>query len=281
MFRTIAVGYFVLCALCLAGTAGGQEQPEEPGGFTFKRVKPPTNGTTRRINIAIEKTWPHDYAAPEKSKSKAVVPDDAPAPTTFDWFWTAVSPSIDAASPDRLDDVLRALNETQADQQARLRPDIRNMERIIADHGAQILAATAGRRVSPALVLAVIAVESAGKPGAVSPKGARGLMQLIPATAERFGVKDSNDPFQNISGGAAYLDWLLGQFKGDPILSLAGYNAGENAVISNQGVPPYEETRAYVPKVVAAWEKARLYCQTIPAHAEDGCVFAFDRSFIQ
>ena len=73
----------------------------------------------------------------------------------------------------------------------------------------------------------------------------------------------------------------LAQFKGDAVLSLAGYNAGENAVISNDGVPPYEETRAYVPKVVAAWEKARLYCQTLPVHADDGCVFAFDRSFIK
>jgi soluble lytic murein transglycosylase-like protein len=104
-------------------------------------------------------------------------------------------------------------------------------------------------------------------------------MQLIPATAARFGVEDPTDAKQNISGGVAYLDWLFGKFGGDPILSLAGYNAGENAVIQNNGVPPFVETRAYIPKVIAAWDRARMYCKTIPKYADDGCVFELDRSF--
>ena len=100
-----------------------------------------------------------------------------------------------------------------------------------------------------------------------------GLMQLIPATAERFGVKDSMDAKSNIRGGVAYLDWLLEEFDGDALLALAGYNAGEGAVKKNGGIPPYSETRAYVPKVIAAWSIARSLCLTMPELASDGCVF--------
>ena len=106
------------------------------------------------------------------------------------------------------------------------------------------------------LVLAVMAVESAGRADAVSRAGAAGLMQLMPATAARFGVSDRLAPAESIRGGVAYLDWLMGRFGGDPILALAAYNAGEGAVDDNGGVPPYSETRAYVPKVLAAWTVA-------------------------
>ncbi len=253
-------------------------------GFTFKRVKPPAAGEKKKINISIERTWPYDDDDEDDKPATAERAIDQPAPkqdSDADWFWATVSADIEEASPTRLDEVLRVLNETNSSDRSKFAPNIANLEAIISAHGANILAATAGKRVSPALVLAVIAVESAGRPNAVSPKGAQGLMQLIPATAERFGVTDSSDPLQNISGGAAYLDWLLGQFKGDAVLSLAGYNAGENAVIKNGGVPPYAETRSYIPKVVAAWEKARTYCLTLPVHVDDGCVFAFNRSFLK
>ncbi len=98
-------------------------------------------------------------------------------------------------------------------------------------------------------------------------------MQLIPATAERFGVTDAFDATQNITGGMAYLEFLLNRFQGDALLALAGYNAGENAVIRAGGVPDFEETRAYVPKVVAAWDVARSLCLTPPELPTDGCVF--------
>jgi soluble lytic murein transglycosylase-like protein len=98
-------------------------------------------------------------------------------------------------------------------------------------------------------------------------------MQLIPATAERFGVKDSTDPVQNIKGGVAYLSWLMKEFDGDPILALAGYNAGEGAVRKHNGVPPYAETRSYIPKILAAWRVARTMCLTEPELVSDGCVF--------
>ena len=134
--------------------------------------------------------------------------------------------------------------------------------------------ATIGTRVSPALVLAVISVESAGRADAVSSAGAQGLMQLMPATAARFGAKDRAIAPENIRGGLAYLDWLMEHFGRDPILALAGYNAGEGSVRDNAGVPPYAETRAYVPKVLAAWTVARGLCLTPPVLMSDGCVFS-------
>ena len=99
-------------------------------------------------------------------------------------------------------------------------------------------------------------------------------MQLIPATAARFDVEDPFDPAQNIAGGVAYLDWLLEEFGQDPILALAGYNAGEGAVWRNGGVPNYAETRDYVPKVLATWDRLRSLCVRAPRDLSDGCVFA-------
>jgi soluble lytic murein transglycosylase-like protein len=103
--------------------------------------------------------------------------------------------------------------------------------------------------LQPALVLAVIDAESGFNSQARSAKNAQGLMQLIPATAERFGVRDPYDPVQNLQGGMAYLRWLLAYFQGDVRLTLAGYNAGEGAVVRYGGVPPYAETQAYVDKI--------------------------------
>jgi hypothetical protein len=104
-------------------------------------------------------------------------------------------------------------------------------------------------QLDPDLVLALIEVESNFNPQARSPKDAQGLMQLIPATAERFGVKDVWDPEDNLRGGMAYLRWLLKRFDGDVRLTLAAYNAGEGAVDRHGGVPPYSETRAYVSRI--------------------------------
>ena len=100
------------------------------------------------------------------------------------------------------------------------------------------------------LVLAVIEVESNFNPRALSPKNAQGLMQLIPATAERFGVNNVWDPEQNLRGGMAYLRWLMRHFKGDMSLALAAYNAGEGAVQRYGGIPPYKETQSYVKRII-------------------------------
>jgi len=112
--------------------------------------------------------------------------------------------------------------------------------------------------LDPALVLAVISAESNFRTNARSHKGAHGLMQLIPATAKRFGVRDIKDPVQNLRGGMAYLQWLSKRFDGDVSLMLAAYNAGENAVKRHQGIPPYRETRRYVKRITRRYRDALL-----------------------
>lgn len=103
--------------------------------------------------------------------------------------------------------------------------------------------------VYPRLAMAIIRAESNFNPGAVSPKNAQGLMQLIPETAERFNVRKPFDPEQNIRGGLSYLRWLLAYFKGDVALVAAAYNAGEGAVNRYGGIPPYPETQGYVKRI--------------------------------
>ena len=107
--------------------------------------------------------------------------------------------------------------------------------------------------LDPALVNAVISTESAWNTQAVSDKGAMGLMQLAPGTAERFGVENPFDPVQNVDGGTAYLKTLLDRYNGDLTRSLAAYNAGEHAVDRSGGMPPFWETRRYVRKVKDAY----------------------------
>ena len=111
--------------------------------------------------------------------------------------------------------------------------------------------------LDPNLILAIIQTESNFNPQARSPANALGLMQLIPSTAARFGVKDRANPVQNLHGGMAYMRWLLSFFDGDLRLSLAGYNAGERAVEKYLGVPPYKETKAYVKKVLGLYQLKR------------------------
>lgn len=118
---------------------------------------------------------------------------------------------------------------------------------------------SAARRVSvdPMLIKSVMHAESAFNPRAVSHKGASGLMQLMPGTARRYDVSSVFDPRQNVMGGARYLRDLLQMFNGNLKLALAGYNAGENAVIDQGGVPPYTETRRYVKKVMRLYHQYR------------------------
>ena len=111
--------------------------------------------------------------------------------------------------------------------------------------------------LDPNLILAIIQTESNFKPQARSSKNALGLMQLIPSTAARFGVRERSDPVQNLHGGMAYMRWLLSFFRGDLRLALAGYNAGERAVEKYLGVPPYRETQIYVRKVLRAYGRDR------------------------
>lgn len=124
------------------------------------------------------------------------------------------------------------------------------VQRRRADYEALIAAAAQREGLEVGLVHAVIRAESAYDPQAVSRAGAQGLMQLMPATAARFGVTDTFDPAENIRGGTAYLKFLLKLFEDDLDLALAGYNAGEGAVLQHgRRIPPYPETQSYVLKV--------------------------------
>lgn len=116
---------------------------------------------------------------------------------------------------------------------------------------ADMIAAAADRHaLDRALLAAVAKIESNFNPFAVSTRGACGILQLMPATAKRFGVRSVFDAEQNVEGGAAYLRWLLDRFEGRVDLALAGYNAGEGAVDKHRGIPPFAETRGYVLKVL-------------------------------
>lgn len=261
VFATILVAGSLLCA---EGAVAG-DPPAFPE-FTFKRVGVPAAGA-KRITVQIEPKIivPQVDATPETS--------DAGDQSAYAWYWDAVSPDLADAVPGRLEAAVLELSKGPGVPAPRLQA----LQRIAERHGTDILKATIGTKVSPALVLAVIGIESSGRIDAISVAGAAGLMQLMPDTAARFGVDDSADAAQNIRGGVAYLDWLMGEFDDDPILVLASYNAGENAVRKHKGVPPYNETRAYVPKVLAAWAVARGLCQTPPELISDGCVFAVAR----
>jgi soluble lytic murein transglycosylase-like protein len=267
----------ILCAV-VPFAAGADE-------FSFKRVKVGESLPGKRITVQIDpeeqaryiaalpKVDPNPDHGLEEPKAKSDAPEaNTPAPaSSYAWYWDTVPAGIEAAG-ERFDLALDTLSKGPGGTIVGA-PRLQHMQDVADQYGKDILRATLDTNVSPALVLAVIGIESAGKSDAVSSAGAVGLMQLIPATAERFGVTDSADPVQNIKGGVAYLDWLLNEFDNDPVMVLAAYNAGEGAVRANAGVPPYAETRDYVPKVLAAWQVAQGLCVSQPLLVTDPCVF--------
>lgn len=266
LLRPCFLGLLAVFALAWGGPSDAQNPPPFPD-FKAKRVKPPKPGE----RVIIPQIEPQPVVQPEPSPATpdAEPSPDADSPGRYAWFWENISPDLAASGPGRLEPALRALSDGQMRT-----PRLQALQEIARARGIDILRSTVGTPVSPALVLAVIMVESAGKSDAVSPAGARGLMQLMPATADRFGVDDSFVPAQNIAGGVKYLSWLMKEFGADPVIVLAGYNAGEGAVKRHGGVPPYAETRDYVPKVLAAFSVAKGLCVTPPELITDGCVFA-------
>lgn len=242
-----------------AAEAGFLKNGVRPG----ERVRPgfvraPAPGSPARIR-------PPGSAAPEQPAPAAPVQRR----TRHDWFWTAHSTAKAAAGGARWTEALLTMQARRTRGEVLVHVD--TIRAIRAAWGPQVEAAARARNLSETLLLAVIAVESGGKSGARSPKGAQGLMQLIPATAARFGVADAYEPSANIAGGAAYLDWLLKEFDGDVLLALAGYNAGENAVHRHEGVPPYSETRDYVVLVMDAVAAAGSLCDEAPAGPRVRC----------
>jgi hypothetical protein len=292
-----AIRIMALAVTVGLGPAASAEEGRLQPAFTPLRVVVPEPGATRRLTVQIDPDAPSAIRAPDREDDLDPPPfDDATesiiaaamgappadvaaaagtgpgASPAYDWFWNVISPALSDSGPGRLEPALTLLSAPPDGETVPV-PSLQAMQDIAKAHGRDILRHTVGTRVSPALVLAVISIESAGRTDAVSTAGAAGLMQLMPETAERFGVNDRMLTEENIRGGVAYLDWLMGHFDGDPILALAAYNAGEGAVRDNGGVPPYPETRGYVPKVLAAFAVARMLCTTPPELVSDGCVF--------
>lgn len=247
--------------------------------FEAKRIKPPSKGVTKRIQVQIEERA-NPAVAPISSQtatnteiSRAIADAAIKSTEQADWFWSRIDDSLEHLGPARLEDALNVL-ASNIGQFSLSNPRLQDLQDIAQRFGREILIATVGTEVSPALALAVIFVESSGNPTAESSAGAQGLMQLIPDTATRFGVANALDTAENIKGGVRFLDTLMDKYNDDPIVVLAAYNAGEGAIRDHDGVPPFPETRLYVPKVLNAYNVARGLCITPPLLLSDGCVFA-------
>jgi len=142
----------------------------------------------------------------------------------------------------------------QAKKKSAISPNTGNGSFSDQDYAEAIISACEQFAVDPHLVRAVIKAESNFNPEALSPKGAIGLMQLMPDTAQEMGVSDPFDPVENIQGGVGYLSQLLNSLNGDVSLALAAYNAGPKRVMSYNGIPPFRETRNYIDRVLSYYQ---------------------------
>jgi soluble lytic murein transglycosylase-like protein len=183
------------------------------------------------------------------------------------WFWSKVPARIEDGSRSK---AMRIVSDAR-NQGRWLFGTEAQAQRVLTRWRTEIEAAARGARISEALIAAVVMVESGGNRYAKSPAGALGLGQLMPATARRYGVRDAFNPAENLRGSAAYLSDLMKMFRGDLVLALAAYNSGEQTVLQYRGVPPYAETRAYVPKVLAAFDTAGRFCASPPRSARRQC----------
>lgn len=239
-------------------------RPAFGGNFSPRFVKPPDQSTGKRITIQI---------APEQATSDvAASGKTTPSEPTSGWFWSVISPDLAAADKSRFVGAVAHAGSAPVSQSKAV-PGLSLLTRISQGYGREILQASLQADLSPALILSIIAVESRGNPDAESKKGALGLMQLMPETARTHGVTDLTDPQQSITAGAFIFRDLLDDHGDDPLLALAAYNAGPGAVATHDGVPPFPETRAYIPRVLGAWRVARTLCLTTPVLFRDGCVF--------
>jgi soluble lytic murein transglycosylase-like protein len=185
---------------------------------------------TLALTLAVAAGWPADAAAQLRTRIDA---------NGVEWITNPVSGKAAAVQP------LAATTGVAAGSQTSAISRNSTYDDLIREHATRY-------DVNPGLVRAVVQVESNFNPYAVSPKGAQGLMQLMPATAKQFGVTKPFDPSENIRGGTAYLRQLLDRYGNDKRLALAAYNAGPGAVDKyGDTVPPYRETRDYVARVDA------------------------------
>jgi hypothetical protein len=245
-----------------AGQAGAAGQADiQAGGHPDVTVDPATAPTLQVWHIAGPEPAPVSLAAdtpvtPCGPHSPAIA-DPYTAPTLQVWWTAGHNPAPPAAGqavpcgPGTPPGTLEAPLGARSDPSFPI--NTANRHRFAS--AIQQVAVT--YHLEPALLHAVISAESGYDPQARSPKGARGLMQLMPATAQRFGVSAAADPTANLQGGARYLRWLLDLFK-DLRLALAAYNAGEGAVQRyGNTIPPYQETRTYIRRVLEFYQQYR------------------------
>lgn len=267
----------ILCMASAIPSAIPAQTPPPFPDFQAKRIKPPTADSSKRINVQIEEranpAVPPVIGVPTVAIPNTADTEAALAQSLFPWFWEVFPATGGETGPGRLEDAAELVSAPSG-KESLPPPRLQALQDIASSYGREILLATIGTEVSPAIVLAVIYTESAGQVLAESKAGALGLMQLMPATIERFDVGDATLAADNIKGGVAFLDALLKRYEGDPILALAAYNAGEGAVRDHQGVPPYPETLNYVPRVISAYTVARGLCTSPTLLPSDPCVFA-------
>jgi soluble lytic murein transglycosylase-like protein len=215
------VTLLILCSTVLAATGFAVEVAELRNGFTISHRSREMRGGSVRLYLDETKKSFVDLPTAEIA-SYSTQPDPEVAPSVETSSPATPSPAAPAKSTDQ---IVREASELQG--------------------------------VDSDFLHSVIRQESSGNALAVSPAGARGLMQLMPGTAQQLGVKDSFSPEQNVHGGARYLRELLERYHGDAIRALAAYNAGPGAVDRYRGVPPYRETRLYVQRVVRDYNKKK------------------------
>lgn len=263
VYSTLICTFFAVILYGIAespANAGFLKNGARPGdGDRLRTVRPPRANARKRIFAPGERQTTQPQKKRRRGKQQHA------------WFWKSYATQMTAASSGRWQRALSTMAERRSKGDGIVSEQ--TLTAILADHRGEIGQAAARHNISDALILAVIVVESRGKPGAKSPKGAQGLMQLMPATAKRFGVTNAYDTGQNIKAGTEYLNWLLREFRGDPLLALAGYNAGEGAVRKHKGVPPFNETRDYVVKVMDAAAAARALCVTPPQTPRARCTW--------
>jgi len=183
------------------------------------------------------------------------------------WFWNRVPARIDDGSRARAMSVVAYARE----RGMQFGVSAASARRVLVRWLPEIEAAAGSGGINSALLAALVLVESGGDPRAVSPKGAMGLGQLMPGTVRRYGVRDPWNPAENLKASASYLSDLIDMFRGDLVLALAAYNSGEGAVLQYRGVPPYPETRDYIPRVLGAFELTGRFCETPPRAARRRC----------
>jgi TPR repeat protein len=280
----------IMAALVLAlacGAASADQtwelpKADAPGEEPLVRAPPPTGLTAEAVRLEYGENIAQNYAMAADLYCRAARKGDADAAYRLGWMYangrgmlkddrlaTGLFRYAAERSHDYAKRMLEHVNTTEAVLPACMIPPS-----VIAEESHALpLAWTATPErmkiveivrefapaygVEPRLALAIIQAESGFQVSAKSNKNAQGLMQLIPETAERFGVRKIMDPRENIRGGLAYLRWLLSYFEGDVTLVTAAYNAGEGAVVRYRGVPPYAETRQYVARVTGVYGKVR------------------------